>query len=144
MKPRNREEMQMSPDVDHIAIANNDLSKGRAFYEKVLGLDFHEIEEVPTQKVRAAILTAGAVRIELLEPTAEDSPIARFIEKRGEGLHHIAFQVPDLEAKLKELEAAGVRLIDREPRPGAGGTRIAFLHPAAGSGVLIELVERPQ
>lgn len=133
----------MRPDIDHIAIANASLEKGLAFYCGLLGLSHHETEEVPEQKVKAALLTAGSTRIELIEPTADDSPVARFLDRHGEGLHHIAFRVDDLEKTLAKLEQAGVRLIDTKPRSGVGGTRIAFIHPSAASGVLIELVEHP-
>lgn len=131
-------------DIDHIALATKKLDSSVPFYRDLLGLEYHETEEVPTQKVRAAILKAGETKVEILEPTAPDSPVARFIEKRGEGLHHIAFCVDDLDETLGRLKAAGARLIDEEPRPGVGGTRIAFVHPAAATGVLVELVEAPK
>jgi len=133
----------MTPQIDHIAVASSSLEKGIAFYARILGLEHHETEEVPEQKVRAAMLLAGSVRVELLEPTSDDSPIAKFIAKRGEGLHHIAFQVENLEEALARLKESGARLIDERPRAGVGGSRIAFVHPAAASGVLVELVERP-
>lgn len=134
----------MSKEVDHIAIALADLAKGLAFFRDLLGLDHHGTEEVTEQKVRTAMLSAGSTHIELIEPTSPDSPVARHLERRGEGLHHIALRVEDLEGELKRLKAAGLRLIDDRPRIGVGGTKIAFVHPAAASGVLLELVESPR
>jgi methylmalonyl-CoA/ethylmalonyl-CoA epimerase len=136
-------EKKMHAEVDHIAIALSDLEKGLQIYRDLLGLEHHHTEVVEEQKVKAAMLTAGATRIELVEPTAPDSPIARFLAKKGEGLHHIAFRIKDLESVLARLKKAGARLIDEEPRQGVGGTRIAFLHPSATAGVLVELVESP-
>jgi methylmalonyl-CoA epimerase len=124
--------------ISHIGIAVKNLEAGIAFYEK-LGLKLEGIEEVPSQKVRVAFLPCGDTRIELLEPTSEDSPVARFIEKKGEGVHHIAFAVDDLPQALQNVEEGGVRLIDKEPRPGAHNADIAFLHPKSTYGVLIEL-----
>lgn len=133
--------------VNHLGIAVTDLDAERAYYENVLGADFEGVEEVADQKVKVAFYTVGPaeapVRLELLEPTSEDSPIAKFIEKNGGrgGLHHVAYTVSDIEARLAELKDAGVRLIDETPRPGAHHTRIAFLHPKASNGVLTELCE---
>jgi len=131
--------------VNHIGIAVKSIDEHRPFYEKVLGARYEGIEEVPSQKVRVGFFTVGAegheVRVELLEATAPDSPVASFIAKRGEGLHHIAYAVEDLPGRLAELRAAGVRLIDDTPRPGAHHTRIAFLHPKSSGGVLTELCE---
>ena len=131
--------------INHIAIAVRSISERGQFYEKVLGARFAGIEEVPSQKVRVGFFLVGPegqhTRIELLEATSEDSPVARFIAKRGEGLHHIAFAVDDLPARLAELKDKGVRLVDDEPRPGAHRTAIAFLHPQASGGVLTELCE---
>jgi methylmalonyl-CoA/ethylmalonyl-CoA epimerase len=128
--------------LDHIAVAVSDLEKGLTLYVQLLGLDHEGTEEVPEQRVRAALLRAGATRIELVEPTGPDSPIARFIERSGEGLHHIAFQVGHIESALEKLKAHGVRLIDEAPRQGVEGSRIAFVHPSATGGVLIELVQK--
>lgn len=128
----------MIKHISHIGIAVADLEAGIAFYEK-LGLKLESIEEVPSQKVKVAFFPCGDTRIELLAPMAEDSPIAKFIEKKGEGIQHIAFAVDDLSAELIEAEAKGIQLIDKEPRPGAHGADIAFLHPKSTSGVLIEL-----
>jgi methylmalonyl-CoA epimerase len=124
--------------ISHIGIAVKNLEEGIAFYEK-LGLKLEAIEEVPSQKVRVAFLPCGDTRIELLQATSEDSPIAKFIEKKGEGIQHLAFAVDDLPQALKDIEADGVRLIDKEPRPGAHQADIAFLHPKSTNGVLIEL-----
>lgn len=128
----------MVKKISHIGIAVKNLEEGIAFYEK-LGLKLEAIEEVPSQMVRVAFLPCGDTRIELLEPTSEDSPVAKFIEKRGEGIQHLAFAVDDLPKALKDIEAEGVRLIDKEPRPGAHQADIAFLHPKSTNGVLIEL-----
>lgn len=131
--------------VNHIGIAVKSLDAQRAFYEGVLGAAFEGVETVAEQKVRVAFYRLGtgehAVRLELLEPTSPESTIAQFIEKRGEGLHHVAYTVDDLAARLSELKAGGVRLIDEAPRPGAHGARIAFLHPKASLGVLTELCQ---
>lgn len=126
--------------LDHIGIAVRSLEEARKFYEG-LGLRVAGIETLPAEKVRVAMLPLGETRIELMEPTAADSPIAHFIEKRGEGLHHIALQIQGLAAQLRRLEAAGVRTIPPKAEAGAGGHRYAFLHPASCGGVLVELVE---
>jgi methylmalonyl-CoA/ethylmalonyl-CoA epimerase len=131
--------------VNHIGIAVRSLDEQRAFYESVLGARFECIEEVKSQNVRVAFYALGpidnAVRLELLEPTSPESPIAQFIEKRGEGLHHVAYTVTDIAGRLCALHQAGVRLIDEYPRAGAHGSQIAFLHPKASNGVLTELCE---
>lgn len=127
--------------INHIGIAVNSLAACRQFYETTLGASFEAVEEVPSQKVRVAFYKVGDVRLELLEPMSDDSPIAAFLAKRGEGLHHVAFTVSDIEQRLVELKAAGVRLIDEQPRPGAHHTQIAFLHPKSSAGVLTELCE---
>jgi methylmalonyl-CoA epimerase len=128
----------MIKHISHIGIAVKDLDEGIAFYQK-LGLTLEGTEEVASQMVKVAFFPVGDTRIELLAPTSEDSPIARFIEKKGEGIQHIAFAVEDLPQALKETEEDGIRLIDKEPRPGAHGADIAFLHPKSTGGVLIEL-----
>jgi len=127
--------------IDHIGIAVPDLEEALAPYVEGLGLEVAHREEVGSQKVMVAMLPAGGANIELLEPTSEDSPIARFMERRGPGIHHIALEVDDIEAALARMQAAGVRMIDEEPREGAGGTRVAFAHPRSMGGVLVELVE---
>jgi len=128
--------------IDHIGIAVNSIENSLKFYEEVLGLKYAGEEVVSAQQVKTAFLTTGDSEIELLEATEPESPIARFIAKKGEGIQHIALQVEDIEAALRELAAQGVRLIDKTPRLGAGGKRIAFLHPADASGVLLELSEK--
>ncbi|MDN5348340.1 MAG: GTPase [Clostridia bacterium] len=130
--------------IDHLGIAVKSLADALSFYENILGLKSAGTEVVEDQKVKVAFLPVGDSEIELLESTTADGPIAKFIEKKGEGLHHIALRVDDLEAALAELKEKGVRLIDTEPRYGAGGARIAFLHPQAGRGVLLELTERQE
>ncbi len=128
----------MIKKVSHIGIAVKDLDAGIAFYQK-LGLTLEAIEEVPSQKVKVAFFPCGDTRIELLAPTTDDSPIAKFIEKKGEGIQHIAFGVDDLPAALKAMEEQDIQLIDKEPRPGAHGADIAFMHPKSTLGVLLEL-----
>jgi methylmalonyl-CoA/ethylmalonyl-CoA epimerase len=127
--------------VNHIGIAVRKLADHDDFYRKTLGAEFDGYEDVPSQGVRVAFYRVGGVRLELLEPTDAESPIAKFLDKRGEGLHHVAFTVSDIETRLAELQAGGVRLIDKTPRSGAHHTRIAFLHPAATGGVLTEMCE---
>lgn len=127
--------------IDHIGIAVHDLEEAKAPYVEGLGLQVDHVEEVAGQKVRVAMLPVGETNIELLEPTSEDSPIAKFLERKGPGIHHIALAVEDIDAALRRMRDAGVRMIDDEPRPGAGGTRVAFAHPKAMGGVLVELVE---
>lgn len=132
----------MFEKIDHVGIAVTDLEKALAFYRDQLGLIFKGTEEVAEQKVRVAFFPAGESKIELLEPTDPEGPVAKFIEKKGQGVHHLSFRVTDIEGKLKELQEKGVALIDEKPRYGAGGAKIAFLHPKATGGVLIELCER--
>ncbi len=131
-------------NIDHIGIAVTNLQESLSFWETSLGIELHGIEEVAEQNVRTAFLPVDDTEIELLEPTSADSSVARFIEKHGEGLHHIAIRVDDIEATLVELKAKGIQLIDETPRNGAGGARIAFVHPKATHGVLLELCERKQ
>ncbi len=127
--------------IEHIGIAVISLSDAIPFYEKVLGLKCYNIEEVADQKVKTAFFMVGQTKIELLESTDPEGPIGKFIEKRGEGIHHIAYAVENIEERLKEAEAAGVRLIDAAPRQGAEGLSIAFLHPKSTFGVLTEFCE---
>ncbi len=128
--------------IDHIGIAVNNTEDGKNFWSGILGLDFEGDETVDTQKVKTAFFPVGESEVELLESTAPDGPIAKFIEKKGQGIQHIAFRVADIEAALAELKQKGVKLIDETPRMGAGGAKIAFLHPKATAGVLVELCER--
>ena len=127
--------------IDHIGIAVADLEAAKNFYE-LLGLKVTDVEEVKEQKVKVAFVPVGDSEVELLESTEPDGPIAKFIEKKGQGMQHIAFRVDDIEAALEELKAKGVKLIDEKPRYGAGGARIAFLHPKSTFGVLVEISER--
>jgi len=128
--------------LDHIGIAVTNLEEALAFYRDALGLEVGGVEDVPSQRVRAQFIPVGEATLELLEATSDDSPIARSIGRRGPGLHHVTLRVDDIEAALAKLKARGIRLVDEEPRVGAGGSRVAFIHPAAANGVLIELVER--
>jgi methylmalonyl-CoA/ethylmalonyl-CoA epimerase len=127
--------------IEHIGIAVVNLESAISFYEKVLGLKCYNVEEVNEQKVRTAFIMVGQTKIELLESTDPGGPVGKFIEKRGEGIHHIAFAVENIEEQLSYAEAMGVRLIDSTSRKGAEGLDIAFLHPKSTSGVLIELCE---
>ncbi|NOY36654.1 MAG: methylmalonyl-CoA epimerase [Chlorobi bacterium] len=125
--------------IEHIGIAVRNLETARTFYEGILGLRCYKTETVEDQKVKTAFYRIGEVKIELLESTDPEGPVARFIEKRGEGIHHLAFKTGELTRTLSELDKKGVRLIDKRPRPGSDQMEIAFLHPSATSGVLIEL-----
>jgi len=129
-------------NIDHVGIAVSSIADSLAFWQTALGIELNGIEEVVEQKVKTAFLPVDDTEIELLEPTSADSPIARFIDRRGEGLHHVAIRVDNIETALAELKARGVQLIDEVPRRGAGGARIAFVHPKATHGVLLELCER--
>jgi methylmalonyl-CoA/ethylmalonyl-CoA epimerase len=131
----------MKVTLDHIGIAVADLREALAFYRDALGLEIEPPEEVASQRVRAHVIPAGEAALELLEATADDSPIAKFVAKRGPGLHHITLRVDDIRAALARLAARGVRLIDETPRPGAHGSLVAFIHPSSAHGVLVELVE---
>lgn len=131
----------MTNKINHIGIAVKSLEASLPFYRDTLGMTFEGDEVVAEQKVKVAFLAVGESRIELLEPTADDSPVAKFLEKNGEGVHHIAYEVEDLIAALAGLQQDGVRLIDETPRCGAHGTSIAFLHPKATGGVLTELCQ---
>jgi methylmalonyl-CoA/ethylmalonyl-CoA epimerase len=128
--------------LDHVGIAVSDLTESLKIYTDLLGMTLHGTETVAEQKVKTAFLPLGDTEIELLESTAPDGPIGKFIEARGQGIQHLAFRVDDIEAALAELKAKGVRLIDETPRYGAGGAKIAFLHPKATGGVLIELCQK--
>jgi methylmalonyl-CoA/ethylmalonyl-CoA epimerase len=129
----------MKATIDHIGIAVGDLDASLTFFRDALGLELDAPEDVPSQRVRAHFLQAGEAAIELVEPTADDSPIARFVTRRGPGIHHLALRVDDIVAALAELKAKGVRLIDETPRPGAHHSLVAFIHPASTHGVLVEL-----
>jgi methylmalonyl-CoA/ethylmalonyl-CoA epimerase len=127
--------------VDHIGIAVNNAESGLKFFSQLLGLKLEGEETVAEQKVKTFFLPVGDTEVELLEATAPDSPVAKFLEKKGEGVHHIAFSVEDIDSALKELQDNGIGLIDTKPRIGAGNKRIAFIHPKFTSGVLVELSE---
>lgn len=127
--------------IEHIGIATHKIDDALAFWRDALGLHVVETEEVAEQGVRVAMLPLGEPRVELLEPMGESSPVAKFLEKRGPGLHHIAVRVDDIRATLGRLKEQGARLIDEAPRVGVGGSLVAFIHPTAAGGVLLELVE---
>ncbi|HEV7699403.1 MAG TPA: methylmalonyl-CoA epimerase [Pyrinomonadaceae bacterium] len=127
--------------INHLGIATNGIDAALAFWQDALGLDHVHTETVEDQKVRVAMLPIGEGRIELLEPTSDDSPISKFLEKRGAGIHHIAVEVDDIEAAIQRLKDKGMRLIDESPRVGAEGCLVAFVHPSAANGVLLELVQ---
>ena len=131
----------MPEKISHIGIAVTSIEAAAPFYRDVLGMEFEGTEVVAEQKVKVAFFAVGESRIELLEPTADDSPVAKFLDKNGPGVHHVAYEVADLEQRLAALKAEGVRLIDEAPRTGAHNTRIAFMHPKASGGVLTELCE---
>ncbi len=131
----------MPEKISHIGMAVKSLDASIPFYRDVLGMEFEGTEIVAEQKVKVAFLAIGESRIELLEATSPDSPVAKFLEKNGEGIHHVAYEVVDLEAALAQFKEQGVRLIDETPRVGAHNTRIAFVHPKASGGVLTELCE---
>ncbi|MFX0114597.1 MAG: methylmalonyl-CoA epimerase [Candidatus Hodarchaeota archaeon] len=133
----------MVKKITHIGIAVDNLEESVRIFEQILGIRNSGTEEVPAQKVKVAFIPVGETNIELLEGTASDSPITKFLEQRGGGVHHLAFEVQDLAAELERLKAAGVRLIDQEPRAGAHGAKVAFLHPKETGKVLCELVEKP-
>ena len=128
--------------IEHIGIAVRNIDEARSYYEDILGLKCYAIEEVKDQKVKTAFFKIGQTKIELLEATSDESPVAKFIEKRGEGIHHIAFAVDDVNKSLKEAENKGIKLIDKEKRKGAEGLNIGFLHPKFTMGVLTEFCEK--
>ena len=130
--------------IEHIGIAVKRLEDAIPYYENILGLKCYAVEEVTDQKVKTAFFWVGQTKIELLEATSEESPIAKFIEKKGEGVHHIAFAVEDLPCCLCEMEEKSIQLIDKQPRKGAEGLNIAFLHPKSTGGVLTEFCEYPK
>lgn len=131
----------MLTKINHIGIAVKSLDETLPFYRDCLGMTFKGCEEVAEQKVKVAMLQIGESKIELLEPTAEDSPVAKFLEKNGPGVHHVAYETADIEAAIAHLQGEGARMIDTVPRNGAHGTRIAFVHPKSSNGVLTELCQ---
>lgn len=128
--------------IDHLGIAVNSIDDGKNFWSEVLGLEFEGAETIEEQKVTTAFFPVGESEVELLESTSPDGPVAKFIEKRGQGFQHIAFRVANIEEALEELKAKDIQLIDQQPRIGAGGAKIAFIHPKATGGILVELCER--
>ena len=134
----------MLEKIDHLGIAVNSIEEARQFYENVLGLRCEKIEEIASQKVRTAFFRIGEIHIELLEPTADDSPIAKFLASRGEGIHHVSYKSDDIKGELGKAAKAGCRLIHAEPITGAGGKQVAFLHPRSSHGVLTEFCSDPE
>jgi methylmalonyl-CoA/ethylmalonyl-CoA epimerase len=133
----------MKAILDHIGIAVSNIDDALVFYRDALGVDVEPPEDVPSQGVRTRFIPLAGTALELLEATGDDSPIARFVARRGPGLHHITLRVDDIGAALAQLKARGVRLIDESPRPGAHGSLVAFIHPSSTHGVLVELAQRP-
>jgi len=132
----------MVKKIDHLGIAVRSIAEARVFYEQVLGLSCERIEEVASQKVRTAFFTVGETHIELLEPTDSESPVAKFLDRNGEGIHHIGYLSDDIEGELNRARANGCRLVNEQPVEGAGGKRIAFLHPKSTHGVLTEICSK--
>lgn len=132
----------MIQNINHIGIAVRSLDETVPFYTEQLGLPLQKIEEVDSEKVRVAFINAGNVKLELLEPTNEDSPIAKFIEKRGQGIHHVAFGVIEIEDRIREIKERGIQMIHDTSKPGAGGAQVAFMHPKSTHGVLFELCDK--
>ena len=132
----------MLKKIDHIGIAVQSLDEAIPFYENALGLTCERIEEVPTQKVKTAFFSVGEVHLELLEPTSSESPIAKFLDKKGPGIHHIAYQTDDVQQQLKQAADVGCKLINETPVDGAGGKKVAFLHPKSTFGVLSEFCSK--
>jgi len=131
----------MRATLDHVGIAVSSLADALAFYRDTLGLEVEAPEEIASQGVRVHFIAAGESTLELLEATSSDSPVARFLSKRGPGMHHVALRVDDIVAALADLKARGIRLVDETPRPGAHGSLVAFLHPSSTHGVLVELIQ---
>ncbi|MCF7740900.1 MAG: methylmalonyl-CoA epimerase [Candidatus Marinimicrobia bacterium] len=131
----------MISKINHIGIAVKSLEEQIPFYRDILNLKFEGTEEVPDQKVKVAMFQVGEVRIELLEPTSEKSPIARFIDKKGQGMHHIAYESNDIEKEIEQAAGKGIKMIDKEPRDGAHNTKIAFMHPRSTGKVLTEICQ---
>ena len=134
----------MPPKLDHIAIAAEDAEETARIYQRLFGLKLEHTEEVIPNKTKVAFLPLGETALEMVEPMGEDAPLTKYLRKRGPGLHHLCFEVQDIDAELNRLAAEEVRLIDRTARPGAHNTRIAFIHPKATGGVLVELCEKPK
>ena len=134
--------MTSETKINHLGVAVNSLDEALRFWRDALGLELKEVESVEDQGVRVALLPIGESRVELLEATGAETPVGKFLSKRGPGLHHLCVEVADIAAKLAELQARGIRLIDEQPRRGAGGSLVAFVHPASTGGVLLELTQK--
>jgi len=132
----------MLKKIDHIGIAVHDLDETAKFYRDVLGMELQGIDEVKNQKVKVAFFKIGETNIELVMPTSEDSPVAKYLEKKGEGIHHICYATDDIEAEIQTMKAHGARMIDESPRLGAHGAKVAFIHPKSSKGVLTELSQK--
>lgn len=130
--------------LDHIAVAVNNLEEAASFYQNVIGLTLSGVEVVTAQKTKVGFFRIGETNIELVQPAEPDSPLVKFLETRGQGIHHLCFEVDDVEAEVKSYLAKGATMVDQTPRPGAHGTRVAFVHPKSSGGVLIELTEHPK
>jgi methylmalonyl-CoA/ethylmalonyl-CoA epimerase len=139
-----REEDQMVKKINHIAVAVNNVEESAKFYQNVLGLDLSGVEVVTAQKTRVGFFKIGESNIELVQPSEPDSPLVKFLEAKGSGIHHICFEVDDVEAEVKAFLEKGATMVDQKPRPGAHHTKVAFVHPKSSSGVLIELCELPK
>jgi len=127
--------------LEHIGIAVKNLEESKQLFSKLLNAECYKVEEVPTEGVTTAFFSVGNTKVELLEATSDDSPVAKFLEKRGEGVHHIAFEVEDIRAEMKRLSEAGFQLLSEEPKPGADNKLVCFLHPKSAGGVLVELCQ---
>ena len=134
----------MPKKIDHIAIAVNDIDEAAKFYSDILKLDLSGVEVVTEQKTKVGFFKIGESNIELVQPASDDSPLVKFLETKGPGIHHICFEVDDINREVEELKKRGARLIDEKPRPGAHNTRVAFIHPKSSGGVLIELNQLPE
>ena len=132
----------MPDKIDHIGVAVESIDDALKFYQEYLGVECEHVEEVPDQKVKVAFLPVGESNIELLEPTSDDSPVKKHLEKKGAGVHHVALHVNDIKKSLDDLKGKGVKLIDEEPRDGAHGAKIAFIHPKSTGGTLVELCQK--
>ena len=141
-RPKTKGQRPTTMKIDHIGIATRRLEEGLAVWRDALGLRIDSTEEIAEQGVRVAMLAVGETHVELLEALTPDSPVGKFLAKRGPGIHHIALEIDDIAASLKELKSKGARLIDETPRVGAGGCLVAFVHPSSTDGVLLELVQR--
>jgi methylmalonyl-CoA/ethylmalonyl-CoA epimerase len=134
----------MLKKINHIAVAVNNLEEAARFYQNVLGLNLSGVEVVTAQKTKVGFFKIGESNIELVQPSETDSPLVKFLETKGQGIHHVCFEVDDIEAEIKALLEKGATMVDQKPRPGAHGSKVAFIHPKSSNGVLIELCELPK